>query len=176
MEHPHTKKKSFSHIMRALHRDVAFITIGFTIVYALSGMLLVYRNTDFLKYEKQFENTLTTGITAENLAGELKIRNLKVEKEADGILYFKDGIYNSQTGKAEYSKKVYPTFIDKMVSLHKINGNNKMHWLSTAYGGLLFFLAFSSLFMYKKGTRLRRRSIITISLSVVIIVAVILAV
>ena len=169
-------KKPINQIMRSLHRDIAYITIGFTIVYALSGMLLVYRNTDFLKYEKQFDQTLTTGITAENLARELKIRNLKVEKEADGILYFKDGTYNSLTGKAEYSRKVYPKFIDKMVSLHKVNGNNKMHWLSTAYGGLLFFLAFSSLFMYKKGTRLRRRSIITISFSVVIIVAVILAV
>ena len=176
MKRPQTKKKSINQIMRALHRDIAYITIGFTIVYALSGMLLVYRNTDFLKYEKQFNQTLSTGITAENLAGELKIRNLRVENEADGILYFKDGTYNSLTGKAEYSRKVYPKFIDKMVSLHKVNGNNKMHWLSTVYGGLLFFLAFSSLFMYKKGTRLRRRSIITISLSVVIIVAVILAV
>lgn len=176
MENKHNNKKSISYYMRALHRDVAFITIGFTIVYALSGMLLVYRNTDFLKKEVQFEKTLAAGVSKEDLGKELQIRNLKVEKVVDGVYYFNDGTYNSLTGKADYSKKIYPKFIDKMVSLHKMNGNNKLHWISTAYGGMLFFLAFSSLFMYKKGNKLHRRSLVTISLSVLILLAVIFAV
>ncbi len=161
--------------MRALHRDIAFITIGFTIVYALSGMLLVYRNTDFLKKENQYENTLAAGIAKEKLGGELKIRNLQVEKDIEGVYYFKNGTYNSLTGEARYTKMEYPAFVGKIVNLHKLSGTSKMHWMSTLYGGLLFFLAFSSLFMYRKGTKLRRRSLITISLSVVILIAVIWA-
>lgn len=46
------KKQNIYHIMRVLHRDIGFLTIGLTLVYALSGILLIYRNTDLLKTEK----------------------------------------------------------------------------------------------------------------------------
>ncbi len=166
-------KKSINYIMRALHRDIAFITIGFTIVYALSGMLLVYRNTDFLKSEKNFEKTIEKNLKPDRLGQELGIRGLKVEKEENGVMFFKQGVYNATTGETKFSKKVYPLAVEKLVDLHKMNGKNKLHWVSTAYGAMLFFLAFSAFFMYNKGSSLRRRSFAMVGLSVGILLLVI---
>lgn len=166
-------KKTFNSIMRSLHRDVAFITIGFTIVYALSGMLLVYRNTDFMKQEKYFEKNIVTEIPAGKLGAELGIRGLEVTNENDGIFYFTQGSYNSMTGEAKFTKKVYPKGVDKMVDLHKLHGKNKLHWISTLYGGMLFFLAFSAFFIYNKGSKLRKRSFIMVTTSIVLLLGVI---
>ena len=46
------EKKSVHYYMRSLHRDVGFLVLGFTFIYALSGIVLVYRDTDFLKSER----------------------------------------------------------------------------------------------------------------------------
>lgn len=35
--------------IRSLHRDVGFFLVGLTLVYVLSGILLIYRDTGFLQ-------------------------------------------------------------------------------------------------------------------------------
>ena len=37
-------------LIRVLHRDIGFLVVGLTIVYALSGIVLTYRDTGFLKH------------------------------------------------------------------------------------------------------------------------------
>ena len=165
-------KNRFSQIMRSLHRDIALITIGFSIGYALSGILLVYRNTDFWKKERTFEMRIAKGISAEKLGGALFIRNLTVQKEENGIYYFKQGHYNSLTGEAVITKFTYPRLADKMVNLHKMSGNSKFHWISTVYGAMLFFLVVTSFFMFSKKIKLLRRLILMISASMAIVLMV----
>ncbi len=36
------KKQNIYHIMRVLHRDIGFLTIGLTLVYALSGIFCLF--------------------------------------------------------------------------------------------------------------------------------------
>ena len=64
---PQKKKQNIYHIMRVLHRDIGFLTIGLTLVYALSGILLIYRNTDLLKTEKVEEKQLATNLSRNDL-------------------------------------------------------------------------------------------------------------
>ncbi len=161
-----TNKGNIYRIMRALHRDIGFLSIGLTIVYALSGVLLIYRNTDFLKVERVEQKQLATNLAVNDLGAELKIRNFRVEREEGSVIYFGNGSYDATTGKAVVTRKVYIPPFDKLVNLHKVTGTNKMSVVALIYGILLAFLALSSLFMFKFGTRKSKRGLVMIAVSV----------
>jgi len=88
------KKLNIYKIMRVLHRDIGFLTIGLTLVYVLSGVLLIYRNTDFMKMEKtEGENSLAASLSGSEVAQQLRIRNFKVESGKRGrSSIFKGGV------------------------------------------------------------------------------------
>ena len=161
-------------IMRSLHRDIGFLTIGLTLVYALSGVLLIYRNTDFMKIDRVEEKQLATNLLGNELGPELRIRNFKVEREEGGVIYFKEGTYDAATGKSVVTRKVYIPPFDKLVNLHKVTGTNKVSVVGLIYGLMLTFLAVSSLFMYKPGSKLSRRSLVMIAVSVAATIAIVM--
>ena len=167
------KKQNIYHIMRVLHRDIGFLTIGLTLVYALSGILLIYRNTDLLKMERIEEKQLATNLSGNDVGQQLRIRNFKVEMEERKTIYFKEGFYDAATGKSVVTRKVYIPPFDKLVNLHKITGTHKISVLALVYGFMLCFLAASSLFMFKFGSRKSRRGIAMIALSIVLTVAIV---
>lgn len=170
------KTQNIYHIMRVLHRDIGFLTIGLTLVYALSGVLLIYRNTGLLKMERIEEKQLVANLTGNDLGQQLRIRNFKVEREDEETIYFKDGFYDVVTGKSVVTRKVYIPPFDKLVDLHKITGTHKMSVLALVYGFMLCFLAVSSLFMFKLGSRKSKRGIAMIALSIIITVAIVVLV
>lgn len=45
------EKKSINHYMRSLHRDIGFFVIGLIVIYSISGVVLIYRDTNFLKHD-----------------------------------------------------------------------------------------------------------------------------
>ena len=61
--------------MRVLHRYLGFLAIGLTIVYALSGISLLYRDTDVFKVEAVVERDLDPNIPTDKLGQALRIRN-----------------------------------------------------------------------------------------------------
>lgn len=154
--------------MRVLHRDIGYITLGLTIVYALSGILLVYRNTNFLMSEKTTVKQLKQDLSEKDLSEQLLIRNFQILKEDGEIIYFKEGTYNTTTGVAMISRNEYPPILKKLVNLHKISGNNKWSLFTTIYGILLFFLAVSSLFMYKFRSNKSNRGIALTGLGIIL--------
>ncbi|RQH15547.1 hypothetical protein D5R40_34035, partial [Okeania hirsuta] len=60
-------------------------------VYALSGIVLVFRNTDFLKKERKHELVIAKNLPAAQLGEALKIRRLKVTKSEGDMMYFDNG-------------------------------------------------------------------------------------
>ncbi len=162
--------KSIQYYMRCLHRDIGFIVIGLTIIYALSGILLTYRSTAFLKYETTVNMQIDKGLEAGELGRALKMRFFKIESQTEDTVYFNGGSYDRSTGMATYTQMVYPTVIDKLVQLHKLSSKSVMHILAVVYAVLLSFLAISSLFMYRPGTRLFRRGVFLTAAGVVIAV------
>lgn len=159
--------------MRVLHRDIGYLTIGLTLVYALSGMLLIYRNTDFLKTEKVEEKQLVANLSTDDLGLQLRIRNLKIERAEGEIFYFKEGFYDAATGKSVVVRKVYIFPFDKLINLHKITGAHNVSVLSLVYGFMLCFLAVSSLFMFKLGSRKSLRGMGLIAVSIVLTIVIV---
>lgn len=155
-----TQGKSVQLIMRQLHRDIGFLLIGLTIVFSLSGIVLIYRDTDVFKVEKNYQKTLKTNLNQDGLRDEIHIRRLRITSETEQEILFDEGSYNKATGIAEYTLMEYPLIISKLSNMHKAISRETLHWVITIYGVLLFFLALSSFWMFKPGTALFKRSLL----------------
>ena len=142
------KVKSTQYYMRIVHRYLGFFLAGIMTVYALSGVLLIFRDTDFLKSEQHLEKVLKPGMEIENVGKALKIKGIKVDKTENDVLYFNNGTYNSKTGEAKYTTKKLPFVLDKMTHLHKSSNNEPMYWLNVFFGVALLFFALSSFWMF----------------------------
>lgn len=93
-----SKKQTLSTSMRIVHRYLGFFLAGIMAVYALSGIVLIFRDSGFLKQEKQVIKTVKPNASGEDLGRMLEIRGFKAEREEGDIVYFKEGTYNKKTG------------------------------------------------------------------------------
>ncbi|WP_372753896.1 hypothetical protein [Labilibaculum sp.] len=153
-------KKSINYYMRSLHGDIGFIVLGLTIIYSLSGIVLIYRQSDFLKSEKQIEVQLSPNLSELELGAKLEMRHFKISEKTDNYYIFEAGSYNRENGLAVYNKKSLPILFEKLIGLHKVSNKSKIYWATTIYGVLLFFLAISSLWMFKPNSKRFKRGII----------------
>ncbi|MEQ1587790.1 MAG: hypothetical protein ABL895_18030 [Cyclobacteriaceae bacterium] len=55
--------------MRVYHRYLGYFLAGIMAVYSISGITMIFRDTDFLKRETQVERTLKPNLKNEELAG-----------------------------------------------------------------------------------------------------------
>jgi len=163
----HSETKSVTRIMRNLHRDIGFLVIGLTLMYCTSGIILIYREDGFLKFENKVETTIAQGLSEKELESALHLRRMKIEKHDGNVILFNYGQYNALTGHVSYTTQEYPWIIQKFNALHLSPSAATIHLFGLLYGILLFFLATSSLFMYKKGTKMARRGVILASVGVV---------
>ncbi|MEZ7888229.1 MAG: hypothetical protein QMB79_01270, partial [Cloacibacterium sp.] len=119
--------KSTRTTMRLLHRYIGYFMAGIMAVYAISGVLLIYRDTDFLKKEKKIEKKIETNIPTDKLGKELKIKGFEVKEQKGDLIIFKEGTYNAKTGEAKYTKKELPYVLKKMTELHKSDSKHKFY-------------------------------------------------
>ncbi len=75
--------------MRIVHRYLGYFMAGIMTVYAFSGIILIYRDTNFLKSEKEYHKVLDKNLNEKQLKTELKMKGLEVTSEKDNVLYFK---------------------------------------------------------------------------------------
>lgn len=154
--------------MRGLHRDMGYLVIGLTLIYSLSGIILIYRNHDILKVEKQKKQKLEHGIPPEELKATLRVKVLNVEKIENDIMYFDNGTYNTLTGETIYTVKEVIFPVNKFIEFHKSSSSKGVHIFGLIYGLLLLFLSISSFWMFKKGTKNFKRSWILTGAGIVI--------
>ncbi len=151
------------HYMRLLHNYVGFFIAGLVIIYALSGIFQIYRDTDFLKHDVVQEKKVQPNLEISKLKDALRLRDLVVEKTEDGIVYFKNGNYNTTTGLATYTTKEWYGWINTLTELHKFRskeeGHPFAHYFSTVFGVLLMFMSISAFWMFKPGTKLFSRGV-----------------
>ncbi len=145
--------------MRVIHRYLGFFLAGIMAVYALSGIVLVFRNTDFLKQERKHELVIAKNLPAAQLGEALKIRRLKVTKTEGDMMYFDNGSYQTSTGKAEYTTKRLPYVLDKMTKLQKANTNSPLYWLNIFFGISLLFFVVSAFWMFRPTTSVFRKGL-----------------
>src|SRR6185436_3924209 len=106
-------KATPNNTMRIYHRYLGYFLAGIMAVYAVSGTVMIFRDTSFLKFDKQMERQLRPGIKDEELGRELRMRDFKITKEEGEIVSFEKGTYNRSTGTAKYTSKEWPGFIEK---------------------------------------------------------------
>ena len=89
---PSTDKKTFGQQMRALHRDIGFVVAGLTMLFALSGMAQIFRDTDLLQHEITTPVQLEPRLAVEALAPALKMRE---QKHISRAILFGGGLFLS---------------------------------------------------------------------------------
>ncbi|ANW96127.1 hypothetical protein AXE80_07480 [Wenyingzhuangia fucanilytica] len=143
--------------MRIIHRYLGFFLIGIMSVYALSGIVLIFRNTDFLKNETTIQREIGKNIPNKELGRSLRQKNFKVLKEENNTVFFKNGEYNKQTGVANYTTKELPYALHQMTKLHKANSDHPLFWLNIFFGVSLLFFSISSFWMFMPKTAIFKK-------------------
>ncbi len=153
------KQKKLNTTVRVIHRYLGFFLAGIMAIYAVSGIILIFRDTDFLKSEQVVEKTIPGKVNFNKLGNQLKIRDLKIEKVENDIAYFKEGTFNTKTGVANYTTKKLPFVLDKMAQLHKANSSQPLFFLNIFFGLSLLFFVLSSFWMYLPKTTIFKKGI-----------------
>jgi len=154
-----SKKQNLNGTMRIVHRYLGFFLSGIMSVYALSGFVLIFRDTDFLKQEKQVVKTIKPDASLEELAKMLDIRKFKADREEGNIVYFKDGTYNKKTGVADYKTQELPMVIEKMTHLHKAKSGDPLFFLNIFFAMSLLFFVLSSFWMFMPKTSIFKKGL-----------------
>ncbi|RYY65148.1 MAG: hypothetical protein EOO13_17545 [Chitinophagaceae bacterium] len=145
--------------MRIWHRYLGFFLAGIMAVYSISGVILIFRDTDFLKTEKKVDKKLEAKLTADALGKLIKIRDLKAESVSGDTLRFKQGTYNQATGQVSYTLKTMPFLIEKLTKLHKANSKSPLFFLNIFFGASLLFFVLSSFWMFMPKTSIFKKGL-----------------
>jgi hypothetical protein len=146
-----------SNTMRTFHRYLGFFLAGIMTVYAISGIVLIFRDTSFLKQDKTITKSVKPNASAEELGQLLDIRQLKVKKDSAQIFYFNEGSYDQATGTAIYVVKELPLLLDRMTHLHKAKSSDPLFFLNIFFGVSLFFFVVSAFWMFMPETPIFRK-------------------
>ncbi|MDG1571267.1 PepSY domain-containing protein [Robiginitalea sp. M366] len=143
------KNPLLSDQFRMFHRYLGFFLAGIMAVYAISGIVLTFRNTDYMKSEVEVARNLEPGLDDEALGAALRRRAFKADRVEGDLVYFSGGQYNRATGAAVYTEKRLPIVLEKMNNLHKMHSGNPLFWLGIFFGLALLFFSVSAFFMFR---------------------------
>ena len=152
-------KATVHNSMRIYHRYLGFFLAGIMAVYALSGIVLIFRDTDFLKSEKLVQQQLKPGLTADSLGKAIRMRDLKIESVNGDVQTFKQGTYNTATGAVSYTTKNLPKMVEKLTHLHKANTKDPLFYLNVFFGVPLLFFVLSSFWMFMPKTSIFKKGL-----------------
>ncbi len=151
--------KPLSFYMRIFHRYIGFFLAGIMAVYAISGIVLIFRETDFLKQEKQVVKTVKPGAKSDELGKMIGVRDLKITKTEGNTVYFPQGTYNTVTGVANYSSKQLPFVMNQLTQLHKASTKKPLFFLNVFFSVSLLFFVVSSFWMFRPKTSIFKKGI-----------------
>ena len=154
-----SSKATVHNSMRIYHRYLGFFLAGIMAVYALSGIVLIFRDTDFLKSEKLVQQQLKPGLTADSLGKAIRMRDLKIESVNGDVQTFKQGTYNTVTGAVSYTTKNLPKMVEKLTHLHKANTKDPLFYLNVFFGVSLLFFVISSFWMFMPKTSIFKKGL-----------------
>ena len=145
--------------MRIFHRYLGFFLSGIMAVYAISGIVMIFRETEFLKSERELERQLAVGLPDAEVGSTLRIKEFKVERSEGSMIYFREGTYDKKTGLAKFKAKQLPYVLDKMTKLHKATTNRPLYFLNIFFGVALLFFVLSAFWMFMPKTEVFRKGL-----------------
>ena len=143
--------------MRVYHRYLGFFLAGIMAIYSISGIIMIFRDTDFLKKENQKVLTVATGLESHAVGAAIKIKNLKIISDTLDVITFPQGTYNKITGVADFKVKELPYLLDKMTKMHKATNKDPLYYFNIFFGLSLFFFVISSFYMFMPGTTIFKK-------------------
>ena len=149
--------KPLSSKMRIYHRYLGFFLAGIMAVYAISGMVLIFRDTDFLKRAHTEERNLEPNMAPEAVGQALRIRNFSVTGENGDVISFERGTYNRVSGVASVTNMELPLILNKLTKLHKAKSADPLFFLNIFFGLSLFFFVLSSFWMFTPKSKIFRK-------------------
>lgn len=145
--------------MRVYHRYLGYFLAGIMAVYAISGTVLIFRDTSFMKRDKHVEKHLATNLTSQDLGKELRLGQVSIDKENGDTVFFKQGTYNKVTGVASYKvKELYP-FVAKLTKLHKASTKDPLFFLNVFFAVSLLFFVVSAFWMFLPKTTIFKKGL-----------------
>ena len=151
--------RKISNKFRVYHRYLGFFLAGIMAMYAISGIVLIFRNTDTFKIEKTIEKKLPQDLSDAQIGKTLKIKNFKVERTEGNKIYFEQGEMNKSTGIATYKVKELPVILESFTKLHKANTNRPLYFLNIIFGLCLLFFVISAFWMFMPSTKIFRKGV-----------------
>jgi hypothetical protein len=168
-------KKRWRAWLRAVHRDVGYLAVGFTIIYALSGIAMNHLedwDPNFRSSEIQLriapipddlsdDEAVARVAAAAGLSGKPR----DVLRAGDEVrLEYPDGAKVTAIGDTVTVQQREARFFFRIANwLHATRGKAAWKYISDAYAVLLLYLAISGLFMIKGRLGLRWRGTLLVS-------------
>ncbi len=143
--------------MRIYHRYLGFFLAGIMAIYSISGIIMIFRETDFLKKENHKVLTVAPNLKNEEIGPAIKIKNLKVKSDTLGVVTFEQGTYTRATGVADFTVKELPYLLNKITKMHKATHKDPLYYLNIFFGLSLFFFVMSSFWMFTPGTTIFKK-------------------
>ena len=151
--------RKISNKFRVYHRYLGFFLAGIMAMYAISGIVLIFRNTEAFKIEKLIEKKVSPDLSDEEIGETLKIKNFEIQKTEGNKAYFEQGVLDKTTGVASYKVKQLPVILESMAKLHKANTNRPLFWSNIIFGLSLLFFVISAFWMFMPSTKIFRKGI-----------------
>ena len=151
--------RKISNKFRVYHRYLCFFLAGIMAMYAISGIVLIFRSTDAFKVEKTVEKEVPVNADEKQLGEVLRIRDFKIEKIKGSKVYFEQGEFDRSTGIASYKVKELPIILESFTKLHKANTNKPLFVLNILFGLSLLFFVISAFWMFLPSTKIFRKGI-----------------
>ncbi len=151
--------RNISNKVRIYHRYLGFFLAGIMAMYAISGIVLIFRNTDAFKVSETIEKKIAKDLNTAQIGKALKIKNFEIEKTEGEKIYFKQGVFDRTTGVATYEVKKLPVILNSMTKLHKANTTKPLFFLNIIFGICLLFFVLSAFWMFMPSTKIFRKGI-----------------
>ena len=169
--------------LRAIHRDVGYIAVGLTFVYALSG-IAVNHITDWSDGDPSFKTFSTTHEfgklegTDEAIADDLRKRLAIKDKPREvfragpddlDVIFDKRSLHVNTTTGHVVDEGQKPRFVLRVANwLHLNRGKKAWTYVADAYAGGLLFLAMSGMFMIAGRKGLLGRGAVLVGLGIAV--------
>jgi uncharacterized protein len=152
--------------LRAVHRDVGYLAVGFTLIYALSGLAINHLK-DWDPNFHSSEVTLTIAEIPDDVSDAEAARRVAsvaglgapddVYRAGDEVrLAYSDGTQVTAVGTQVTVQARSPRFFLRIANwLHYNRGKKAWTYVADVYAVLLLYLAISGLFMIKGNLGLR---------------------
>lgn len=134
--------RKISNRVRSVHRYLGFFLAGIMLMYSLTGITLIFRDSDTFKREVRVEKQL-----GKNLE---KLPKLKGAKNIN---------YNKTTGVVTYSQMKSPKILGLMEKIHKAKSSDPLYFFNIFFGLSLLFFVVSSYWMFLPQTAVFKKAI-----------------